>query len=51
MFGGLLEAGSQSPEQLNEHSEVKEDIAKEMESVVEKIDSSDTLFSGKLSNN
>ncbi|XP_019409282.1 PREDICTED: neurabin-1-like isoform X1 [Crocodylus porosus] len=45
MFGGLLEAGSQSPEQLNEHSEVKEDIAKEMESIVEKIDSSDTLFS------
>uniref|UniRef100_A0A8D0L897 Neurabin-1 n=1 Tax=Sphenodon punctatus TaxID=8508 RepID=A0A8D0L897_SPHPU len=40
----LLETASQSPEQLNEYLEVKDD-AKEMESAVEKLDFSDTLIS------
>ncbi|XP_075287049.1 neurabin-2 isoform X2 [Opisthocomus hoazin] len=47
MFGGgsLLEDGCQSPGQYNEQSKIREENAKETESIEERLNSSDTLIS------
>lgn len=49
MFGGdsLLEGDCQSPGQYNQQSKIREENEKETESIEERLNSLDTLISGK----